>query len=64
MNRELREFRRIERLCRKSATATTWQIERDALLQVADDLRKAIDAGEHGLGSGKSGLLSPFPRSS
>ena len=46
MNRELREFRRLERICRESAAVSTFSLERDALLVVADDLRKAIQARE------------------
>ncbi|QOZ48787.1 hypothetical protein XH89_19495 [Bradyrhizobium sp. CCBAU 53340] len=48
MNRELKEFRRLERVCRESASVSTWAIEREALLSVADDLRKAIEAREPG----------------
>jgi hypothetical protein len=46
LNRDLREFRRLERVCRESAAVTTLPMERDALLVVADDLRKAIEARE------------------
>ncbi|WP_164938240.1 hypothetical protein [Bradyrhizobium guangzhouense] len=47
MSRELREFRRLERVCRESAAVSTLAIEREALLSVVDDLRKAIEAREH-----------------
>jgi hypothetical protein len=33
-------------VCRESAAVTTLPMERDALLVVADDLRKAIEARE------------------
>jgi hypothetical protein len=46
LNREVREFRRLERVCREWAAVATLPIERDALLTVADDLRKAIEARE------------------
>ena len=46
MNRELREFRRLERACREHAAMAPLAIERDALLKVADDYRRAIESRE------------------
>ena len=46
MNRELREFRRLERACREYAAVAPLPIERDALLKVAEDYRRAIEARE------------------
>ena len=44
MNRDLREFRRLERACREHAALAPLPIERDALLKVAEDYRSAIEA--------------------
>lgn len=46
MDRELREFRRLERACREHAAIAPLPIERDALLKVAEDYRRAIEARE------------------
>ena len=46
MNRELREFRRLERACREHAAMAPLSIERDALLKVAEDYRRAIETHE------------------
>ena len=42
LGRELREFRRLERVCREQAALASLAIERDALLKVAEDYRMAI----------------------
>ena len=44
LNRELREFRRLERVCREHATIASLDLEREGLLKVAEDYRKAIEA--------------------
>ncbi|MCP3407580.1 hypothetical protein [Bradyrhizobium sp. CCGB01] len=44
MNRELKEFRRLERACRKHAAIASFELEREGLLKVAEDYRKAIEA--------------------
>lgn len=46
MNRELREFRRLERLCLEQAAISTLDLARSGLLQVADDCRVAAEAIE------------------
>jgi len=46
MNRELREFRRLERLCLEQAAVSTLDLARSGLLQVADDCRIAAEAIE------------------
>ncbi|MDN4983953.1 hypothetical protein KUL72_12080 [Bradyrhizobium arachidis] len=43
MNRELKEFRRLERACREHAAVASFDLEREGLLKVADDYRKAIE---------------------
>ena len=45
MNRELREFRRLERLCLEQA-ALSMDLTRSGLLKVADDCRVAAEAIE------------------
>jgi len=45
MNRELREFRRLERLCLEQA-ALSMDLTRSGLLKVADDCRIAAEAIE------------------
>ncbi|EJN14827.1 hypothetical protein PMI42_01605 [Bradyrhizobium sp. YR681] len=46
MNRELREFRRLERLCLEQAALSTMDLTRSGLLKVADDCRIAAEAIE------------------
>jgi hypothetical protein len=46
MNRELREFRRLERVCREQAALSTMELARSGLLQVAQDCRIAAEAIE------------------
>ncbi|TFV47987.1 hypothetical protein [Bradyrhizobium niftali] len=46
MNRELREFRRLERICREQAALSDIDIERIGLLAVAEDCRAAAAAVE------------------
>ena len=46
MNRELREFRRLERLCLEQAALSTMDLARSGLLKVADDCRIAAEAIE------------------
>ena len=46
MNRELREFRRLERLCLEQAALSTMDLARTGLLKVADDCRVAAEAIE------------------
>jgi hypothetical protein len=46
MNRELREFRRLERLCLEQAALSTMDLARSGLLKVANDCRLAADAIE------------------
>jgi len=45
MNRELREFRRLERVCLEQADLST-DLARTGLLKVADDCRLAAEAIE------------------
>jgi hypothetical protein len=45
MNRELREFRRLERVCLEQAALST-DLARTGLLKVADDCRLAAEAIE------------------
>jgi hypothetical protein len=54
LNRELREFRRLERACRESAAATSLELEREGLLKVAEDYRKAIEALRTRAGGGET----------
>ncbi|WP_439375405.1 hypothetical protein [Bradyrhizobium sp. DASA03120] len=44
LNRELREFRRLERVCREHAAVASLDLERDGLLKVAEYYRNAIEA--------------------
>jgi hypothetical protein len=46
MNRELREFRRLERLCLEQAALSTMDLARSGLLKVAHDCRIAAEAIE------------------
>ncbi|MBR0974861.1 MULTISPECIES: hypothetical protein [Bradyrhizobium] len=46
MNRELREFRRLERVCLEQAALSTMDLARSGLLKVADDCRMAAEAIE------------------
>ncbi|MBW7968517.1 hypothetical protein [Bradyrhizobium sp. BR 10289] len=46
MNRALREFRRLERLCLEQAALSTMDLARSGLLKVADDCRIAAEAIE------------------
>ncbi|MCP3369770.1 hypothetical protein [Bradyrhizobium cajani] len=46
MNRELREFRRLERLCLEQAALSTLDWARSGLLKVANDCRLAADTIE------------------
>ncbi|OKO84531.1 hypothetical protein AC629_21195 [Bradyrhizobium sp. NAS80.1] len=46
MNKELREFRRLERLCLEQAALSTMDLARSGLLKVADDCRIAAEAIE------------------
>jgi hypothetical protein len=46
MNRELREFRRLERLCLEQAALSTMDLARSGLLKVAQDCRIAAEAIE------------------
>ncbi|MBR1086313.1 hypothetical protein JQ621_02355 [Bradyrhizobium manausense] len=46
MNRELREFRRLERVCLEQAALSTLDLTRSGLLKVADDCRLAAEAIE------------------
>ncbi|MGY3036006.1 hypothetical protein ACVIIV_005176 [Bradyrhizobium sp. USDA 4354] len=46
MNRELREFRRLERVCLEQAALSTLDLARSGLLKVADDCRIAAEAIE------------------
>jgi len=46
MNRELREFRRLERLCLEQAALSNMDLTRSGLLKVADDCRIAAEAIE------------------
>jgi hypothetical protein len=46
MNRELREFRRLERLCLEQAALSTLDLARSGLLKVANDCRIAAEAIE------------------
>jgi hypothetical protein len=46
MNRELREFRRLERVCLEQAALSTMDLTRTGLLKVADDCRLAAEAIE------------------
>ena len=46
MNRELREFRRLERLCLEQAALSTMDLARIGLLKDADDCRIAAEAIE------------------
>ena len=44
MKRELREFHRLERACREQAAIASLELERDALIKVAEDYRRAINS--------------------
>jgi len=46
MNRELREFRRLERLCLEQAALSTMDLAQSGLLKVAHDCRIAAEAIE------------------
>jgi hypothetical protein len=46
MNRELREFRRLERVCLEQAALSTMDLARTGLLKVAADCRLAAEAIE------------------
>jgi hypothetical protein len=46
MNKELREFRRLERVCLEQAALSTLDLARCGLLKVADDCRIAAEAIE------------------
>ncbi|AWM07538.1 MULTISPECIES: hypothetical protein [Bradyrhizobium] len=46
MNRELREFRRLERVCLEQAALSTMDLARGGLLKVAEDCRIAAEAIE------------------
>ena len=46
MNKELREFRRLERVCLEQAALSTMDLTRSGLLKVADDCRLAAEAIE------------------
>lgn len=46
MNKELREFRRLERVCLEQAALSTMDLTRCGLLKVADDCRIAAEAIE------------------
>ncbi|WP_314959939.1 hypothetical protein [Bradyrhizobium cosmicum] len=46
MNKELREFRRLERVCLEQAALSTMDLARSGLLKVADDCRMAAEAIE------------------
>jgi hypothetical protein len=46
MNKELREFRRLERICLEQAALSTMDLARSGLLKVADDCRLAAEAIE------------------
>jgi len=46
MNRELREFRRLERVCLEQAELSTLDLTRIGLLKVADDCRAAAQTIE------------------
>jgi len=44
LNRDLKEFRRLERACREHAAVASFDLEREGLLKVAEYYRKAIEA--------------------
>lgn len=46
MNKELREFRRLERVCLEQAALSTMDLARSGLLKVANDCRMAAEAIE------------------
>ncbi|QOZ77100.1 hypothetical protein XH83_17540 [Bradyrhizobium sp. CCBAU 53351] len=46
MNRELREFRRLERVCLEQAALSNMDLTRSGLLKVADDCRIAAEGIE------------------
>ncbi|MCK1723630.1 hypothetical protein [Bradyrhizobium sp. 141] len=46
MNKELREFRRLERVCLEQAALSTMDLTRTGLLKVAEDCRIAAEAIE------------------
>lgn len=46
MNRDLREFRRLERVCLEQAALSTLDLARSGLLEVANDCRIAAEAIE------------------
>ena len=46
MNKELREFRRLERVCLEQAALSTMDLTRTGLLKVADHCRIAAEAIE------------------
>ncbi|MET4347075.1 hypothetical protein ABIC08_007708 [Bradyrhizobium sp. RT9b] len=43
MKRELREFRRLEKICTSEAERAWMDLERIGLLKVAEDCRRAAD---------------------
>lgn len=47
MDRDLKEFRRLERICLAQAELATMNCERDGLLKVAQDCRQAAAKLEH-----------------
>ncbi|WP_439368040.1 hypothetical protein ACRQ5Q_21775 [Bradyrhizobium sp. PMVTL-01] len=56
MNRELREFRRLERLCLEQAALSTIDLARSGLLKVANDCRIASEATRAFAGPEREGL--------
>ncbi|QOZ53261.1 hypothetical protein XH90_19195 [Bradyrhizobium sp. CCBAU 53338] len=48
LNRELKEFRRLERACREHASIASFDLEREGLLKVAEYYRKAIEGLQRG----------------
>ncbi|MBB4359412.1 hypothetical protein GGD65_000410 [Bradyrhizobium sp. CIR18] len=46
MNKELREFRRLEQVCLEQAALSTMDLAKSGLLKVADDCRIAAEAIE------------------
>ncbi|MFT4121537.1 hypothetical protein [Bradyrhizobium sp.] len=46
MSRQLREFRRLERVCLEQAALSDMDLARSSLLKVADDFRLAAEAIE------------------
>jgi hypothetical protein len=47
VDRELREFRRLERICREHAAIASMELERVGLLKVAEDCRRAAASIEN-----------------